>query len=65
MYKFCTGGLVLVEHIGQAARDSETLNRLFSETTDPDERLELLKEMCALVQMAHLVLKRELSEFWH
>jgi hypothetical protein len=50
---------------GPRAEDFEPLKRRFFETTDADERIELLRQMCELVQMAHLVLKCELSEFWH
>jgi len=45
--------------------DFEPLKWRLLETIDADERMELLRQMCELVHMAHLVLKSELSEFWH
>lgn len=59
------GVSMIMERIREPGTSFETLERRFSETTDANERMELLREMCALVQMAYVILKSQLSEFWH
>ena len=56
---------MIVKRMCEPRTDSETLNRRFAETTNANERMGLLREMCALIQMAHLVLKCQFSELWH
>jgi len=56
---------VILQRTWEPTRDFDALNQRFSETTDANERIELLGEMCKLIQMAHLVLKCQVCEFWH
>ena len=56
---------MVMQRIREPGTSFETLERRFSETTDANKRMELLREMCALVQMAYVILKSQLCEFWH